>query len=100
MRLSERTAAAEVELLQAVVRQAEEVMTGLVCMQVLYPSCSQPVRQVTAPRVIEDTFRGTACLFPCVVNHFKTLWEGFVTSYDQRAKTGLCVVNAALLHLV
>lgn len=42
-------------------------MTGLVCMQVVYPSCSQPVRHVMAPKVIEGMFKGIACLFPMML---------------------------------
>lgn len=61
---AEGAAAAEPELQQATMRQAEEVTTGLVCMQAVYPSCSLPLRQIMAPEVIEGLFKGIGCLFP------------------------------------
>lgn len=61
----ERTGIAEVELQQVVVEKAEEVMTGLVCMQAVYPLCSQPMRRIMSPEVIRS------CVSLCDVIHFE-----------------------------
>lgn len=60
---AEGAAAAETELQQATMRQAEEVTTALVCMQAVQ-SCSLPLRQIMAPEVIEGLYKGIGCLFP------------------------------------